>query len=117
MDVAHAQLNNYRQSPRKVRLVADMIRGKSVVRALIALETLPKRAALPLAKLVRSAVSNAKSKGLAEKDLFVSRIAVDKGLVMKRSMPRARGSASMIHKRTSKVSISLSEKKTKAVSK
>lgn len=113
MDAATAQLNNYRQSPRKVRLVADVIRGKSVTRALVALEMLPKRAALPLAKLLRSAVSNAKSKGMSEENLFVSRIAVDKGLVLKRSMPRARGSASMIHKRSSKVTLALGEKKAK----
>ena len=117
MDIASAQLNNYRQSPRKVRLVTDMIRGKSVVNALIALEALPKRASLPISKLVRSALANAKAKGTAPEMLYVSHITVDKGIVMKRSMPRARGSASRINKRTSKVTLSLAEKKPKVAKK
>jgi large subunit ribosomal protein L22 len=114
MDIASAQLNNYRQSPRKVRLVTDLIRGKSVVNALIALEALPKRASLPIAKLLRSALSNAKSKGSAPETLYVSRASVDKGIIMKRSMPRARGSASRINKRTSKIIIAVAEKAVKA---
>ena len=114
VDIASAQLNNYRQSPRKVRLVADVIRGKSVVNALIALDALPKRAALPLAKLVRSATASAKAKGSAPESLYVSRISVDKGVVLKRSMPRARGSASRINKRTSKIMLALAEKTVKS---
>lgn len=111
MNIASAQLNNYRQSPRKVRLVTDMIRGKSVANALIALDALPKRASLPIAKLVRSAAANAKAKGSAPETLFVSHITVDKGVVLKRSMPRARGSASRINKRSSKIMLALGEKK------
>jgi len=115
MDIASAQLNNYHQSPRKVRLVADVIRGKGVVSALIALDMLPKRASLPLSKLVRSAVANAKAKGSSPENLYISRISVDKGVILKRSMPRARGSASRINKRLSKITLALAEKGKAAV--
>jgi large subunit ribosomal protein L22 len=108
-----AFLKNYRQSPRKVRLVAELIKGKRVAEALLLLDTLPKRASLPIKKLVDSAVSNASSNNslIDPKDLFVENITVDKGIVLKRIMPRARGSASRINKRTSHVVITLTEKK------
>lgn len=108
-----AFLKNYRQSPRKVRLVAELIKGKRVAEALLLLDTLPKRASLPIKKLVDSAVSNASSNNslIDPKDLFVENITVDKGIVLKRIMPRARGSASRINKRTSHVFITLTEKK------
>lgn len=105
-----ALLKNYRQSPRKVRLVARLIQGKTVGRALLELANLDKRASSPIEKLIRSAVSNAKKDGVEEKDLIISKCVVDKGLVMKRSMPRARGSASPIKKKLSHVSIELSKK-------
>jgi len=108
-----AFLKNYRQSPRKVRLVAELIKGKRVAEALLLLDTLPKRASLPLKKLVDSAVSNASSNNslIDPKDLFVENITVNKGIVLKRIMPRARSSASRINKRTSHVFITLTEKK------
>ena len=108
-----AFLKNYRQSPRKVRFVAELIKGKRVAEALLLLDTLPKRASLPLKKLVDSAVSNASSNNslIDPKDLFVENITVNKGIVLKRIMPRARGSASRINKRTSHVFITLTEKK------
>lgn len=108
-----AFLKNYRQSPRKVRLVAELIKGKRVAEALLLLDTLPKRASLPIKKLVDSAVSNASSNNslIDPKDLFVENITVNKGIVLKRIMPRARGSASRINKRTSHVFITLTEKK------
>ena len=105
-----AFLKNYHQSPRNVRLVANLIKGKTVERALLELSHLPKRASSPLEKLLKSAVSNAKKDGLVSSDLVVKKMAVDKGLVMKRVMPRARGSASQILKRMSHVSIELSKK-------
>lgn len=111
MSVSTAQLKNYRQSPRKVRLVADFIRGRSVDRSLALLSTLPKRAALPLAKLLRSAVSNAK--GLNPGDLFVSRIEVNGGIVFRRTMPRARGRGALIRKKSSLITIELSKKEDK----
>jgi len=105
-----AFLKNYRQSPRKVRLVADFIKGKRISDAFVYLDTLPKKASLPIQKLLASAVANAKQAGISEKDLFVANVTVDKGIVMKRSMPRARGSASRINKRTSHVVLTLIEK-------
>ena len=108
MTVASASLSNYRQSPRKVRLIADLVRGKTVARALDLLGNLPKRGSDPMAKLIRSAAANAK--GAANADLVISKIEVNGGIVFKRSMPRARGRASQILKRTSRITIALSEK-------
>ncbi len=106
-----AFLKNYRQSPRKVRLVADLIKGKRVSEAFVQLQSLPKRAAGPVEKLLASAVANAKSSGIInESNLFVDNVTVNKGIVLKRSMPRARGSASRINKRTSHVVLTLTEK-------
>lgn len=105
-----AFLKNYRQSPRKVRLVADLIKGKRVAEAFTLLNALPKRASLPIHKLLGSAVANAKDMGLSTENLSVENVTVNKGLVMKRSMPRARGSASRINKRTSHVMLTLIDK-------
>lgn len=103
-----AKLSNYRQSPRKVRLVADLVRGKRAVLALATLSHLPKRAAEPMAKLIRSGLANARAKGIAENDLVISRIEVGQGVVFKRFMPRARGKASPIRKKTSHITLELS---------
>ena len=111
MNSATAQLSNYRQSPRKVGLVADLVRGKRVDAALAALEVLPKRASGPLAKLIRSAASNAKSQGLDDRALVISKITVGKGTVLKRRSPRARGSSALIRKKSSHIKIELSERK------
>lgn len=108
-----AKLNNYRQAPRKVRIVVDLVRGKSVLRALGLLDTLPKRAGEPIAKLIRSAAANAKSLGVNAEDLFIERISVDEAPVLKRMMPRARGSASQILKRSSHVAVTLTQKPAK----
>ncbi len=105
-----ARLSNYRQSPRKVRLLADLVRGKSVERALLEIEHAGKRAGAPIAKLIRSAVANAKEGGAKVADLVVGDIRVDAGVVMKRMMPRARGSAFQILKRTSHIVVTLKEK-------
>lgn len=102
---ATAKLSNYRQSPRKVRLVADLVRGKRADEALATLSRLPKRASEPLQKLIRSAVSNAKT---SARDLMISKIEVGQGIVFKRFMPRARGKASPIRKKTSHISLTLS---------
>ena len=75
-----ALLKNYHQAPRKVRLVADLIRGKSVPAARQALTYLPKKSSPVLAKLLNSAVSNAN--GVKAEDLFVKKITVNKGAVM-----------------------------------
>ena len=106
-----ASLNNYRQSPRKMRLVVDAIKGKTVKEARIGLMFLPKAATKPLVKLLNSAVANAKeNQKVADGEaLRVADFRVDSGAVLKRSMPRARGSAYQILKRTSKVTLVLSE--------
>lgn len=111
MAEATAQLKNYRQSPRKVRLIADLVRGKSVQEALAQLSLLPKRASEPVAKLLRSAVANAN--GVSVNDLVIEKIEVNGGIVFKRMMPRARGRASAIKKKTSHVTVSLAQKKKK----
>ena len=111
MAQATAQLKNYRQSPRKVRLVADLVRGKRVDLALAQLAMLPKRASEPMAKLVRSAHANAGD--VSAHDLVIEKIEVNGGVVFRRSMPRARGRASAIKKKSSHVAIALGAKKEK----
>lgn len=106
-------LKNYRQAPRKVRLVADMIRGKGVSDALSALTFLPKRASLPIKKLLESAAANAKQQGRDSATLVVGAISVDKGTTLTRSMPRARGRAAPIRKHSSHVTLTLEESKKK----
>ena len=105
-----AFLKNYRQSPRKVRLVATLIKGKNVAQGLAELDFLPKRAGLPIKKLLLSAVANAKQMGVEMENLFIKELRVDKGIVMKRMMPAAMGSGHRINKRTSHINILLAEK-------
>ena len=105
-----AILKNYRQSPRKVRLVADVVRGKKVTEAIAMLRFVDKRAAGPFAKVIESAIANAVQAGKQTDRLFVKKVSVDKGTVLKRFMPRARGSASRINKRNSHISVELGEK-------
>ena len=102
-----AQLNNYRQAPRKVRLITDLVKGKSAMQAQAILSTLIKRGALPIKKLLDSAVANS---GVEASQLDVKNATVDKGVVIKRWMPRAMGRAFPIHKHTSKVVIELAKK-------
>lgn len=103
-----AYLKNYRQSPRKVRLIADLVRGKKAGDALTTLQFVDKRAAGPIAKLIRSAMANAKDRGAAHPEaLTIKTITVDKGITYKRFMPRARGSASPINRRNSNVTVEL----------
>jgi large subunit ribosomal protein L22 len=103
-----ALLKNYHQSPRKVRLVADLIRGKSVEAARQALTYLPKKSSPAMLKLLNSAVSNAVQNNGAEVDtLFVKAIAVNKGLVQRRFMPKARGRAARYAKTSSIVTLEL----------
>ena len=107
-----AKLRQYRQAPRKVRLVADFVRGKEVIKALDLLLYINKRAARPFRKLILSAVANAKeAKGFSQDELFIKEVRVDKGLTYKRFRARARGRAAAIHKHTSNISIALETKK------
>ena len=105
-----AFLKNYRQAPRKVRLVAGLIKGKNVTDAVAELDFLAKRAGFPIKKLLLSAVANAKQQGVEMENLFIKELRVDKGIVMKRMMPAAMGSAHRINKRTSHLNILLAEK-------
>jgi large subunit ribosomal protein L22 len=104
-----AELKNYRQSPRKVRIVADTIRGKRVEEALTLLSFVPKRSALPLQKLVASALANAKSLSVPTENLIVKSLMVDAGPTLYRRQPRSRGMANPIRKRTSRVKVVLVE--------
>ena len=107
MNGVKAELNNYRQSPRKVRIVADVVRGQKVEDAMVALSFIPKRSALPIKKLLASALANAKNLSLATENLIVKEIRVDAGATLRRRRPRSRGMANPIKKRTSHISITL----------
>ncbi len=102
-----ATLKNYRQSPRKVRLVTDLVKGKPVQKALTTLEFTPKRAVIAIKKLIESAIANATHAGLSKDSLKIKNITVDEGFTLKRIMPRARGTASRINKRTSHIHVTL----------
>lgn len=99
-------------SPRKVRLVVDAIRGMSVVAADTKLAFLPKLAATPVQKLLRSAIANADHNfHLKKEDLFIKTIVADGGPTLKRSHPRAFGRAAPIRKRTTHITLVLSDDK------
>ena len=105
---ANATLRYLRMSPRKVRLVADFVRGLPVERALIQLDHLSKEAAAPVAKLIRSAIANAVTNhGMLKEGLVVHRIAVNEGPTMKRFTPKAQGRATPIRKRMSHVHVTV----------
>ncbi|MBK9293093.1 MAG: 50S ribosomal protein L22 [Oligoflexia bacterium] len=106
-----AKLRFARMAPRKLRLVADLVRGKNVNDAMKALAFLNKNAAPVVKKLIKSAVANAEQKKTVDVDnLFVKHITVDQGPTMKRFMPRAQGRASEIRKKTSHINVTLAEK-------
>ena len=100
-------LDNHNQSPRKVRLVANLVKGKKVPAALTALDFLPKRAAEPMKKLIASAAANAKNQGQNPEELVVKGIIVESAGMMKRYMPRAFGRASIIRRKKSRVIVTL----------
>ncbi len=110
-----AKLKYYRTAPRKVRLVADLVRGKKLGEAMKFLMFSTKKSSRDIAKLLKSAASNAKNdfKVVDTESLYINKITVDEGPTLKRFMPRARGSASSIKKRTSHVSVVLGDKKQK----
>jgi large subunit ribosomal protein L22 len=108
---ARAKLSFVRLSPRKTRLVVDMVRGKRIQDALNILKFSPQKAAAVVSKLVGSAVANAEQKGVSDIDrLFVKAITVDQGPVLKRFIPRAQGRATKIRKPTSHITVILDEK-------
>lgn len=113
-----AKLNYLRIAPRKVRLVADLIRGKKVSEAKSLLDFSLKRGAEPLQKLLASAVANAKNNfQLEEEMLYISKITVDEGPKLKRWRARARGRAAEIQKKTSHISLVLEGERPKRVKK
>ena len=106
-----AKLRNVRLSPRKARLVVDMVRGKGIQDAMNILQFSPQKTAPILSKLLKSAVANAEQKGVSYVDaLFIKTVTVDQGPVMKRFMPRAQGRASRIRKPTSHITVVLDVK-------
>lgn len=106
-----AKLRNARLSPRKARLVVDMVRGKGIQDAMNILQFSPQKTAPVLSKLLKSAVANAEQKGVSDVDrLFVKSVMVDQGPVLKRFMPRAQGRASRIRKPTSHITVVLDVK-------
>lgn len=106
----NAKLRNLRIAPRKVRLVVDLIRGKSVEKAQTILNFTVKEAARPVLKLLKGAMANAKNNfQIEESNLYVSKITVDEGRKYKRWMPRARGKADQLQKKTSHINIVLNE--------
>lgn len=101
---AKAIATNVRVTPRKVRLVLELVRGKDVKVALDILQNLNKSASLPVSKVIKSAAANAANNfNLDEERLYVAEIYANDGLRMKRFMPRAKGSASGITKRTAHI--------------
>ncbi len=110
MDI-HARLGFLRIAPRKVRLVAKELHGMPAENAIVALQYLPNRSAQHLLKLLKSAVANAKHNyDVDVKNLIVREVRVGGGMKLKRFMPRSRGSAYRIEKKTSHVDLFLTEK-------
>jgi large subunit ribosomal protein L22 len=105
-----AKAKHIKMSPRKVRLVADVVRGLKAEDALNQLTFSPKLAARPIAKLLDSALANAVNNfELDKNNLFIKEIRIDEGLTIKRWMPRARGRATPLRKRTSHINVVLGE--------
>ena len=108
---ARAYLRNERIAPRKVKIVLDLIRNKPVDVALATLELTPKAASPIVAKLLKSAIANAENNnGMSRDEHYVSECYVNAGPTLKRIMPRAKGRAFRILKRTSHITIAVSEK-------
>ena len=111
MTQVQAKLRYLRVAPRKVRLVADQVRGLPVQEAIDFLAFARKSAAIDISKLLKSAVASADQKGGMDLDnLVVKSILVDQGPIIRRFLARARGSASRINKKTSHITVVLAEK-------
>ncbi|RMB62795.1 50S ribosomal protein L22 [Dokdonia sinensis] len=112
--IAFAKLNNCPTSPRKMRLVADMIRGQKVERALQLLKFSSKEASRRVEKLVLSAIANWETKNeeasIEDADLFVKEIKVDSGAMLKRLRPAPQGRAHRIRKRSNHVTVVIGAK-------
>lgn len=109
---AIAKASHLRLTPRKARLVADLVREKSIEEALDILKFTNKKASPLIEKVLRSAISNAVNNfEMNEEKLYVSKILIDAGPVLKRIKPRAKGRADRIIKKTSHITVTVSEKK------
>ena len=109
---AKAVARTVRIAPRKVRLVVDLIRGKQVGEAVAILHLTPKAASPIVEKVLKSAIANAEHNyEMDVNNLVVAQVFVDEGPTLKRFRPRAQGRASAINKRTSHITIVVSEKK------
>ena len=109
-NLSKASLRNVRVSPRKARLVVDLVRGKSVERAVDILDNNHRKTSPMLKKLILSAVSNAKERhGVEGEDLFVKAVWVDEAKMMKGFLPRAQGRATPLRKRRSHITVVLDE--------
>lgn len=108
-----AFLKNYHQSPRKVRLVANLVRGMDAQKARAVLSFMDKKSAPVIKKLLESAISNAKMDGKEEKNLKIKEIFVNQGMSLRRWRPKAFGRAAPFRRRASKVTLSLDEKNIK----
>ena len=108
---AKAHLKHLRVSPRKVKILCDLIRGKDVKTASAYLMQTPKAASEPVLKLLRSAIANAENNNSMDVEkLYVSTAIANPGPVLKRGMPRAQGRYNRILKRTTHITIGVSEK-------
>jgi len=106
-----ATAKHVRISSRKVKLVIDLIRGKNIDEANMILQQTPKAAALPVLKVMNSAIANAENNlEMSRDDLYVAEVYANQGPTWKRIMPRARGSADRIRKRTSHITVVLDRK-------
>lgn len=106
-----AQAKTVRIAPRKVRLVIDLIRDKNVKEAAAILQFTNRGASTAVAKVLHSAIANAvNNNGLVEENLYVKACYVDEGMTLKRFMPRAKGSAAQILKRTSHITVVVDER-------
>ena len=110
---SQARLRYLRIAPRKVRVIADLVRGKPVGQALAILKFIPKAASKPMEKLLKSAIANAEdlSKGQVDVDkLFIHTIHVDQGPTLRRFLTRAMGRATRMNKKTSHVTVVLADR-------
>jgi len=108
--VVRAKARYVRTSPRKVRIVADQIRGLEVERAIALLTFSPRGASVPVLKLLQSAAANAENNyDLDPEEMRITSISVDEGPTMRRYRPRARGRATRIEKRSSHINIALTQ--------
>ncbi|MBU4477510.1 MAG: 50S ribosomal protein L22 [Candidatus Omnitrophica bacterium] len=108
--IASAKARHIRMSARKARIVLTLVRGKPAQQALSVLENTRKKAALVVNKLLRSALANAKNKGIEEEGLYVSKIHADEGATWKRFRAASFGRASRVRKRTCHITVELDKK-------